>query len=246
MDDTLYVAMTGANRALEQQAVYSNNLANANTSGFRADLYQAESVAVSGPSFASQVFVAPQKSATDFTPGTVMTTGRDLDIAIIDKGWLAVQSSSGQEAYTRSGDLQINSNGILTNSKGLPILGNGGPIALPPAKKIQIARDGTISIIPIGQDAKSIAVVDRIRLVNPADSDLTKGTDGLMYLKNGASASADASVVINQGSLETSNVNAIENMINMISASRNFEMQLKLMQTVDEGASALAQVLQIS
>ena len=151
MDSILYLAMNGAKKAMDLQAVNANNLANVSTTGFRADLYEAQSVALLGEDFATQVFAVPEETRPNTEPGTIITTGRELDIAIKSEGWIAVQSPTGEEAYTRAGDLQLNAFGQLTNGAGHTILGNGGPIVIPPSEKIEIASDGTISIIPLGQ-----------------------------------------------------------------------------------------------
>lgn len=245
MDNTLYVAMSGAKQSLAQQTIYSNNLANANTSGFKSDLYQAQSVELLGAGFPSQVFGVATQSASDFAPGSLETTGRELDIAIDGRGWIAVQTPEGSEAYTRAGDLKINQSGILTTASGLVVVGNGGPISMPPAEKIQLGEDGSISVIPLGQGPESLAVIDRIKLVNPANGELAKGLDGLMHKKDGGLAQADSNTKIVTGAIEGSNVSAVEEMINMISASRQFETQLKLMQSIDDNSQSLARLLQI-
>lgn len=245
MDNTLYVAMTGAKQSLAQQTIYSNNLANANTSGFKADLYQAQSVELLGAGYPSQVFGVATQSASDFKPGAIQTTGRDLDVAIDGSGWLVVETPEGTEAYTRAGDLKVNQNGLLTTANDLIVIGNGGPITIPPAEKIEIADDGSISVIPQGQGPESMAVIDRLKLVDPPLNTLKKGLDGLMHKTEGEPAQADSNVKVTTGAIEGSNVSGVEEMINMISASRQFETQLKLMQSIDENSQTLARLLQI-
>ena len=164
---------------------------------------------------------------SDFTPGPIVATGRDLDVAIQGAGWLAVQAADGAEAYTRAGSLQVAPDGTLTLPNGLPVLGEGGPIVVPANAALTIAADGTISARTAGQSATN--AVGRLKLVNPPTEELSKGTDGLFRLKSGEAAEADADVRLVAGSLEGSNVNVVEAMIGMISAARQFELQLKLL-----------------
>ena len=244
MTDALYLAMAGAKQTMIAQTVNANNLANVSTPGFRADLFNANRVSVQGDTFNSDVYVTSEQAVSNFAAGTIKTTGRDLDIAINGEGWLAVSSADGKEAYTRAGSLFINEAGQLFTATGQAVLGNGGPISIPPAEQMTIANDGTITIRPIGQDATILTVVDRIKLVNPDNSALSKGKDGLFYSKNGAQQPADASVQINSQALESSNVSGVDAMINIISLARQFEMQVKMMQQTDSNGQALAQLLQ--
>jgi len=246
MSEQLYLAMAGARETLISQTIHSNNLANASTPGFRADLYNAQSLELLGDSASATVYNVSGKPNTDFTPGTIMTTDRDLDVAIKGQGWFVVQNSEGKEAYTRAGSFQLNANGQLTTTSGKLVMGNGGAIALPPSETMTIANDGTISVRPIGQSATTLAVVDRLKLVNPEQSNLQKGADGLFYLKDDTSAAADPNVQIVSRALESSNVNAVDSMLNIIAMARQFEFQMKIMQDLDQNGDLLAQLLQTS
>lgn len=240
MDRMIYVGMVGAREAAEAQGVVSNNLANANTTGFRADLQNLESRPLHGPGFGSRVFAGAGSPGVDLTPAPPVTTGRDLDVAVQGEGWIAVQAGDGNEAYTRAGDLQISAGGILTNGAGHPVIGNAGPVALPPAERIEIGRDGTVSAKLLGQD--NLAVLDRIKLVRPPGQDLVKGEDGLFRLRGGEESQADASVTLIAGAVESSNVNTVEALVQMMSLARLFEMQVKVMkeaETTDQSASQL-------
>ncbi len=242
MDRMLYVAMSGAKETMISQAGNANNMANADTPGFLADLNQFRSMPVFGPGFPTRVYAMDERHQIDFAKGSMQATGNDLDVAVRGEGFIAVQARDGNEAYTRRGDLQIDANGLLTNGAGLPVLGNGGPIALPPDAKIEIGGDGTITIKPQGAQADGLAVIDRIRLVNPALADLDKGEDGLLRLKNGEAAPADANVQVVAGMLEGSNVNMVDALVNMIDLSRRFDLQVKMMETAkqtDEAATSL-------
>ena len=167
MDRMLYIAMSAARETMHSQAANSHNLANATTTGFRASLDAFTSLPVSGPGHASRAYAAVEGHRADFTPGAIMATGRDLDVAVQGRGWLAVQAPDGTEGYTRAGDLRVDSNGLLTNGAGRPVLGTAGPIAIPPYETLEVAADGTISIRPLGQGPETLAVIDRVRLVDP-------------------------------------------------------------------------------
>lgn len=246
MDRMVYVAMNGAQQTMLAQAMHTHNLANASTTGFRADLTAFQSLPVTGPGLATRAYAQPQPNGVDLAPGQIMTTGRELDVAVNGAGFIAVQAPDGSEAYTRAGDLHISPNGLLENGAGHPVLGNGGPIALPPAEKLEIGADGTISIRPVGQSATTLAVVDRIRLVNPPPESLIKGADGLLRTKGGIQAAPDAKVQLATGALEGSNVNAVESMVNIIALAREFEVQVKLMKTAEETDSASTQLMRLA
>ncbi|WP_298626538.1 flagellar basal body rod protein FlgF, partial [uncultured Legionella sp.] len=191
-----------------------------------------------------QSFVVQRPNGIDLTPGGIITTGRDLDIAIDGEGWMAVKGSNGQEAYTRGGSLRLDVNGQLITAGGKAVLGDGGPISIPPAKSIEIGNDGTITVVPLDGDVKSLAILDRIRLVKLDKNNVVKNDEGLLQLKNGGRAAADGTVKIINGAIEGSNVKAIDQMVGMISAGREFDAQMKLLSTVDENGQKLAQLLQ--
>ncbi|HEC20400.1 MAG TPA: flagellar basal-body rod protein FlgF [Gammaproteobacteria bacterium] len=246
MDRMLYVAMTGAKQTMLAQTANSNNLANANTNGFRADLAAFRSMPVYGPGEPTRVYAMAESTGVDTTAGAITPTGRDLDIAVNGEGWIAVQAPDGSEAYTRVGNLQIGDGGILQTGSGLQVLGNGGPVALPPFEKVEIGADGTISVRGIGQSASTLTVLDRIKLVRIDAKDLAKGEDGLLRMRDGSNVSPDASVSVVSGALETSNVNTVEAMVNLISLARQYEAQVNLMKTAEETDTAATQLLSIT
>ncbi len=246
MDRSLYVAMSGAKQIMQAQAANSNNLSNLNTNGFRADLQQFRSMPVFGSSgYPTRVYAMVERPTVDFTPGAIQTTGRNLDVAIRGEGFLAVQGEDGKEAYTRAGGLQITPQGLLQTADGLAVLGNGGPIAIPGAEKIEIGQDGTISILPLGATATTLAVVDQIKLVNPDPTQLEKRNDGLIHIKGDTPTQASAEVEVLSGALETSNVNSIEAMVAMIELARKYELQVKTMKTASENDAASAQLMRV-
>ncbi|TQV64760.1 MAG: flagellar basal body rod protein FlgF [Halothiobacillaceae bacterium] len=246
MDRMLYIAMNGAKHALLGQATNSHNLSNANTVGFKTDLDEFKSLPVYGPVLASRVYSEDTRVGTNLNAGPMMTTGRELDVAIQGEGWLTVQATDGSEAYTRAGDLRIDSVGLLTTGAGHPVMGNDGPIAIPPAAKIEIGADGGITIMPPGDPLTAPLLIDRIRLVNPPAGAMAKRQDGLMGVKPGTEVVPDAAVHLASGVLEGSNVNSVDSMVRMIQYARMFETQSKLMQQADANGEATNRLLSLS
>jgi len=246
MDRMIYVAMSGARQTLIAQAANSHNMANVSTVGFRSDLSQFRAMPVFGDGLPTRVYALAERPGVDFAPGTLRTTGRTLDVAVNGDGWIAVQAADGSEAYTRAGDLRVSSTGgVLETGAGFPVLGNGGPIAVPPFDKLEIGTDGTISIRPLGQGAGGLAEVDRVKLVNPDPSGLKKGADGLFRSGPGGSP-ADAGVTLVSGALEDSNVRIADALVRMISLARRFEAQVKMMQTANQNETAATEMLRIA
>ena len=243
MDRFLYISMSGAKETLRAQTVNNHNLANASTTGFRADLSAFQSRAVAGAGYASRAYATNATIGWDSTQGALMSTGRDLDVGIQGPGWMAVQGPDGREAYTRAGDLRVDPSGILMNGAGQTVLGEGGPISVPPNTSLLVGADGTISIVPVGQGPETTSQVGRIKLVNPPAETLVRGEDGLFRTADGTDAAPDANVRVATGVLESSNVNVADAMVNMIELSRHFDLQVKAMRTAEENAAAAAQLL---
>ncbi|HAT2008230.1 TPA: flagellar basal-body rod protein FlgF [Legionella pneumophila] len=247
MEPILYNSISGGRSDFKRQEIIANNLANINTPGFKADLYQAQTMYMNNANgnnqFSAHSFITQNANGVDTSPGEIITTGRDLDVAIDGDGWMAVQDSQGREAYTRGGSLRLNPNGQLITASGKVVLGDGGPISIPPAQSIEIGSDGTISIVPLEGDVKSLAILDRIKLVTLDRNNIYKNDEGLIQLKSGA-ATANSNIKLQSGALEGSNVNAIDQMVAMISAGREFDAQMKLLSTVDDNGQKLAQLLQ--
>jgi flagellar basal-body rod protein FlgF len=246
MDRLIYTAMTGAKHVLEQQATTSHNLANATTTGFRAQLDSFRAVPVLGEGMPTRAFVVDATVGTDFSTGSMQNTGRELDVGIQGKGWLVVQKEDGSEAYTRHGSLKLSENGILQTQSGLIVVGDSGPITIPPEVSIAIAKDGTVSSIPTGTKPSAVQVIGRLKLVNPPEEDLVRGDDGLFKTKDNIPADADANVSVAGGMLEGSNVNVVEAMVSMINLARQFEMQMKLLTNAESNANKASQILALS
>lgn len=243
MDRFLYISMSGAKETLRAQTVNNHNLANASTTGFRADLDAFQSRAVAGAGFASRAYATDATTGWDQSQGALLATNRDLDVGLKGPGWIAVQGPDGREAYTRAGDLRVDPSGMLMNGAGHPVLGDSGPISVPPNSSLVIGTDGTVSIVPLGQGPETTALVGRIKLVNPQPATLARGSDGLFRTIDGTDAASDASVQLASGVLESSNVNIADAMVNMIELSRQFDLQVKAMRTAEENATAAAQLL---
>jgi flagellar basal-body rod protein FlgF len=242
MDRLIYTSMSGAKYLLERQATLANNLANATTTGFRGDTVGLRAVPTVSPQAGTRVFTVETTTGADFSQGPISATGRTLDVAIDGQGWLAVQAGDGSEAYTRNGAMQVGPDGVLQLPNGLQVLGTGGPISIPAdAQTVLVAADGTITVK--AASSKTPTTVGQLKLVNPPVSDLAKGADGLFRTQSGNPADADASVKVVDGSLEGSNVNVVEAMVGMIAASRQFELQMKMLGTAEQNEQKAGTVI---
>jgi len=240
----MYVAMTGAKQIMQAQAVNNHNIANISTIGFRADAVSFDSEPIYGPGYATRVNAVAGDAGTDFSSGTMETTGRDLDIAVNGKGFIAVRGTDGQEAYTRAGDLRLTPTGAVTTASGLAVLSESGPVVIPPSTQVSIGGDGTISVVPQGSQAFAVTQVDRIKLVNPQPKDLQKGEDGLLRMKSGAKVKSDDTVTITSGVLESSNVNPALSLLSMIELQRLYEFQIKSLNSSDTNEQAAEKLMQ--
>ena len=246
MDRLIYTAMTGAKHTFLQQAGNAHNLANASTIGFKAQEHRFRAVPVLGEGVPTRAFVVDAMVADVFDEGPLMYTGRNLDVAVRGRGWIALQMPDGSEAYTRAGSLDVNVNGLLQTKGGQTLAGDGGPINVPPDNVVEIAPDGTVSVVPSFGTPNSSNAVGRIKLVNPPEADLVRGDDGFFRLRGGGVAPADDQVRLNSGALEGSNVNVVDAMVNLISLSRQFEMQIKMMQNAEGNAQRADQLLALA
>ncbi|WP_454455843.1 flagellar basal-body rod protein FlgF [Thauera phenylacetica] len=242
MDRLIYTAMTGAKGTMDQQAAVAHNLANVNSTGFRAELHKLRAVEVQTEALHTRAFTVDASVANDFTEGPLQFTGRPFDVALAGKGWLAVQMPDGSEAYTRNGSLAVSANGILQTRDGRPVLGDGGPVTIPPDNEITIGADGSVSASQPDQPGV-VNVVAQLKLVNPPEAELVRGDDGLFRLQGGAAAPADPNVRVAGGYLEGSNVNVVDQMVQMISLARQFEMQTRMLSTAEQNDRAAARVL---
>jgi flagellar basal-body rod protein FlgF len=244
MDKLIYTAMSGASQSMQQLASVANNLANASTTGFRAEKLSFQALPMTGDGSPTRVFTMDAQAGADLQPGIIQQTGRDLDVAVDGPGWLAVEATDGSEAYTRNGNLLINSNGVLQTQSGLNVVGDGGNITIPPDTQVTIGKDGTVSVIQNGNLRSAVQVIGKLKLVNPPEADMVKGGDGLFRVKGGAPADSDPSVTVSGGALESSNVNVVEAMVSMIQLSRQFDMQMQLMSNAQTNANKAAEVME--
>jgi len=245
MDRLIHTSLSGLRGAMQRQTTTANNLANANTVGFRGEMSSARALWVRGDGFGARAPSSQEVTAADMRAGSVNATGRDLDIAMQGETLLAVQAQDGSEAYTRRGDLQVSPTGLLTTGDGRPVLGDGGPITIPPADSMRIADDGTVWIVPAGGDPNVPQQVDRLKLASPTGSRVLKGVDGLFRVADNGALPADPAGRIIPRSLESSNVQVSQALIDMIDASRSWDTQLNLITTAREMDTSAADLMRL-
>jgi flagellar basal-body rod protein FlgF len=238
MDRMIYLSMAAAKATMHRQEVVSHNLANVSTNGFRAELAAFRAVPVRGDGVSSRVYALESTVGYSTAPGVVQTTGRPLDVAVKGNGWLAVQALDGTEAYTRAGALEVNAEGVLSDLQGRPVVGDGGPLTIPANAEVEVASDGTVSA-KVGRERPQ--PLGRLKLVTP-EAPLQRGTDGLFRAAEGDLA-ADPTARVQSGALEGSNVNAVESMVAMIAAARQFEQQMKALQTAEQKEQSATKLL---
>lgn len=246
MDNLIYVALSGIQQAEKLQTVVSHNLANVSTAGFRAELPLFDSAEILGDGLATRANTVEVSADWNDRTGAIMHTGEPLDVAIRGEGWFAVLDADGNEAYTRAGNFHLTPTGLLETHTGQLVLGNGGPISLPEFQEIYLGGDGLISIVPIGQKANTLVEVDRMKLVNPTKAELARGADGLFRPVSGDPLVADPAVRVVSGSLESSNVNVSEMLVQMIELQRHFETQVKALRAAEENDAAAASVMEMN
>jgi flagellar basal-body rod protein FlgF len=244
VDKLVYTAATGLRAHMRAQAAIANNMANASTTGFRADrvVFDRFELKGGGATLEARAPSSEEVIDADRRAGAVQQTGRDLDLAIDGQAWMAVQSASGEEAYTRRGDLMVAESGVLQTGDGFIVQGGSGPITLPPHEKLTIAKDGTISIVPPGGSAANPQVIDKIKLVSTTGSDTVKGLDNLLRVRGGGTLPKDMNATVTAGALEGSNVNMTQALVDMIENQRAYEVQANLMKearTMDEQSASL-------
>ncbi len=247
MDRLIYTAMTGAAQTMGRQAAVAHNLANVTSTGYRAEEHRLRAVPVQSRNtpapLPTRAFAVDASTHTDYTPGPMQYTGRPLDIAVQGSGWIALAMPDGSEAYTRNGSLEMSVNGVLQTRAGIPVQGDGGSITVPPDVKVSIARDGTVSVIPESGAQNTVNNIGRIKLVNPDEAELVRGGDGLFRSRGGDPAPVSEPTQLASGYLEGSNVNPVDQMVSMISLARQFEMQVKMLQTADQNDRSATQVI---
>lgn len=245
MDKLIYTAASGLKSHMAAQAAIANNMANASTIGFRAEKVNFNSLLLKGAGFDSRQPASENVTDFDRSAGAVTTTGRNLDVAIPGDQWMAVQANDGSEGYTRRGDLSISATGVLETGDGFPVMGSGGPITVPPATSVSIAQDGTISIIPVGGDAKNPQVIDRIKFASAQGSQTSKGLDNLIHVQGGGILPTDENAKCISGALEQSNVNMTQSLVDMIENQRSYEVQANLMKSAKDMDESAASVMRM-
>jgi flagellar basal-body rod protein FlgF len=246
MDRAIFTALSGAQHILDQQATNTNNLANASTTGFKGQFESFRAVKIQGSGLNSRSLVTNATTADDLSQGTLVQTGRPLDVAIQGKGWFSVMRADGKEAYTRNGSFRIDQNGFLLTSSGLSVLGDSGPITIPPETLISIADDGTISTVTDNLVPGSSNPLDRLKLTNPPENTLVRTSEGLFMMNTGTAAPPSTDVKVTSGSLESSNVDMIGTMVNMINLSRQFDVQMKIVHSLESNDSKASDLFRLT
>jgi len=246
MDRLLYVSTVGLSNIDQAQAARAHNLANVSTTGFRGDLARVMATEVTGDGYQARVYGVNQHSGVDMSQGAMSETGRNLDIAINGEGLISIALPDGQQGYTRNGALQIDALGRLLSADGYEVIGQGGPIALPPLETIVIGSDGTITVRPEGQGADSLVQIDQLKLVNPPAESLRKHATGHLVLNDGSEAQTDVNVSVTSGFLESSNVNAVNELTEILSLSRQYELEVRMMRMAEENDESASQLLRIN
>lgn len=249
MDRLIYTAMTGASHILERQATLSNNLANNNTTGYRSAVDSFRAIPLNGQGLPTRTFVVNGLSGYDFTPAILTSTGRNLDVGVQGKGWIAVLLPDGTEAYTRNGNLQVTPDGILVTNTGNPVIDDNGElvargqIIIPPDSQVTIASDGTLSTVPTAPPPTTVTIIGKLRLVDPPESQLFRGDDGLFRTRDRKPVPPSATVSVSSGTLESSNVSAISAMVDMIAISKQFDMHMQMLQNAQSNDQQATQIL---
>jgi len=244
VDKLVYTAATGLRAHMAAQAAIANNMANGSTTGFRADRVVFDRIELKGggAQIAARMPSAEEVTDADRTAGAVQQTGRPLDVAVSGDAWIAVQAADGQEAYTRRGDLEIAPSGVLQTGDGHIVMGQSGPITLPPASSVSIGADGSITIVPQGADATQTQIVDKLKLASAKGTDTVKGLDNLLYVRGGGTLPEDLDARVQGGALEGSNVNMTQALVDMIENQRSYEVTANLMKSakdMDESSTSL-------
>jgi len=246
MDRLIYTAVSGMADSMIRQGALASNLANAQTIGFRAETFDSTPVALTSPtSLGARTMVTTGVLGADMSAGSIVETGRTLDIAMQGEVMLAVQVADGSEAYTRRGDLSVSPSGALVNGDGRPVIGSGGPITVPPGAEISIGPDGSVLMADPAMPDQPPQVVDRVKLANWQGSQIVKGTDGLFRVRDGGVLPADEEARVQVGALEQSNVDITRILVEMVQAQRLFDMRTKLVATakeLDEGGASLMRI----
>lgn len=245
MDRLIHTSLSAMRGAMARQTTVANNLANANTVGFRAEVASQRPLWLRGGEFQGRAPASEEVVNADMKAGAIISTGRDLDVAMQGDAMLAVQADDGEESYTRRGDLMISPSGLLTTGDGVPVMGDGGPITMPPADKIMVGADGKISIVPEGGDPTQMQQVAQLKIVSPKGSEIVKGLDGLFKVRGGGTLPTDPDAKVTQGALEQSNVNTSDALVQMIEASRSWETQIKLLTTAKELDSSTTDLMRL-
>ena len=242
MDRLVYTAVSGMNASMMRERMTASNMANAQTIGFKAEVMRAETVTLDGPQLDVRAMNRSEVKGANMKEGAIIATGRPLDVAMTGNTMLAVQSVGGQEAYTRRGDLSVSTTGVIENGEGLPVLGESGPLMVPPGAMVSISQDGSVMVYDPTTPEQAPQKLDRLKLVSTQGSQLEKDLAGVFRVPGGGVLPVNDDAKVIPESLEQSNVNSSEVLVDMIESQRLFDLRTKLVSTakeLDEGSSKL-------
>jgi flagellar basal-body rod protein FlgF len=245
MDKLIHTSLSAMRATMARQAATANNIANASTTGFRAEMTSVRPLWITGPGLPDRAVASEEVQAADMSGAATVATGRPLDIALNGDALLTVQAENGDESYTRRGDLIVSGSGLLTTGDGHPVIGEGGPVTVPPADQMRIDKDGTLWIVPAGGDANAPQKIDRLKLASPAGSNIVKHIDGLFRVRGGGALPGDPEASVTAGALEGSNVNPTTALVDMIDASRSWDTQIKLLTTARDLDTETANLMKL-
>ena len=245
MDRLVFAAMTGARSALGQMAVTANNLANASTPGFREQIAAFRAVPMGGDGANTHAFALDTTPGSNFQAAALESTGNPFDVAIQGDGFFVVRRADGREALTRAGNFRTSVTGELVTAGGLPVLGDAGPITIPPNSSIpQIGNDGTVVIFD--GTSPQPQILGKLRLVRPDPKSLSRSADGLFEAPNTQALTSDPLIAAKQGFVEGSNVSVAAAMVALVGQQRLFDLNVKMIQNADTNARSANGIMTLS
>jgi len=242
MDRLIFTAMSGMTDSMIRQRVIASNMANTQTIGFREEMLYSEPVTLSGPSLEVRAMNESEVRGANMSAGSFVETGRGLDVAMTGDAMLALQAADGSEVYSRRGDLSVTAAGVLQNGDGLPLIGEAGPITVPPGAVVSISPDGTVLSGDPDTPDQPPQPIARLKLVSPKGSRIAKDLTGMFRVEGGGILPTDENARVQSGTLEQSNVDPTEVLVRMVEAQRLFDIRTKLISTardVDQSGAAL-------
>jgi len=246
MDKMIFTMLNSMMNVQTKQTNNAHEIANVVTPGFKksySEQTRSMDVHIPGAHNSRAMPMSRANNVVDMNPGSLMISGRALDIYVNGAGAIAVQGPEGQDLYTRRGDLSVSASGALVTGTGNLVLGDNGPITIPEGTNISISNDGTVNMIPPGASVE--VAVGRIKLVDATNQNLLIREDGMYQLAEGE-LPASANVRVTPKALEGSNVNVVDSMVRMIMLSRQYEMSVNMIKNAREVDAASASTMRLN